>query len=367
MRSRCLVCKNAIVGEIPFACYVCKGEIHKLCTGLDPNFVKNFDKYENCFYKCDKCLNCSDNIYETVSELVSEVRELKSLIAKCPVSSHFQCNGNSCFLNTASGPNTPVAVATVVADMNGLTKSTDNALLSNTVSDSDAPVVAAKVVADKTGLTKSTTASAPIRRKSITYAEAAATVDNAVAEIDLLLLSPAINTLNAASTSSSSMLNAPVSANAGPAVHTNNIVSAARDVPAGISANPDNDDGSNWNLVSKKVKSARKSVVGNAENNELDVRVMKKFVHISSFKPSVSEQDIISYVVKHTGILEHNIVCRKLVKRDAVSDDLKWVNFKLGVPQEFLKKLLVPDLWQAGIKVRPFEFFPKLVESQNSM
>lgn len=40
-------------------------------------------------------------------------------------------------------------------------------------------------------------------------------------------------------------------------------------------------------------------------------------------------------------------------------DNLKYLNFKLGVPPEIYDNLFRPELWTANIKVRPFKFFPK--------
>lgn len=82
-------------------------------------------------------------------------------------------------------------------------------------------------------------------------------------------------------------------------------------------------------------------------------------MHLSSFKNTVTEDDIISYVSKHLDIDKLHISCFKLVKKDTAVDDLKFVNFKLGVTSSFYDNLLNPDLWTMDIKVRAFVDFPR--------
>ncbi|XP_036347464.1 uncharacterized protein LOC118756833 [Rhagoletis pomonella] len=121
-----------------------------------------------------------------------------------------------------------------------------------------------------------------------------------------------------------------------------------------------------WNLVrNKKLSKSKDVVVGrNVLSTELEVAV-KKWLHISSFKPhisSVTADDVISYVAKHFGIENKYISCFILVKKGISVTDLDSVNFKLGVSSSFYNTLLDANLWPLGINVRPFRFFQKDVQ-----
>lgn len=56
--------------------------------------------------------------------------------------------------------------------------------------------------------------------------------------------------------------------------------------------------------------------------------------------------------------------CYKLVKKDAELNDLKRVNFKLGISPCFYKDVVNPELWPTDIRVRPFVNFPKKAMSE---
>lgn len=64
-------------------------------------------------------------------------------------------------------------------------------------------------------------------------------------------------------------------------------------------------------------------------------------------------------MVKHFGIANIHISCFKLVKKDALLNELNSVNFKIGVSPALYNKLLDANLWPIGINVRPFRFFQK--------
>lgn len=116
---------------------------------------------------------------------------------------------------------------------------------------------------------------------------------------------------------------------------------------------------SNWIRVGKNNRRKQISVVGSSLNSDLDVAIRMKWLHLSSFLPSVTAESIIDYVMKHAGIDKHQLSCYKLVKKDTPIDSLKRINFKLGVANAYYEKLLSPDLWPADVKLRPFRFFPK--------
>ncbi|XP_075167808.1 uncharacterized protein LOC142239962 [Haematobia irritans] len=113
---------------------------------------------------------------------------------------------------------------------------------------------------------------------------------------------------------------------------------------------------SQWLLIKKK---RNRPIIGENVNNELDVIAVKKWIHVSSFKPHVSEDNIIEYVEKHIKISKEHLVCYKLVKKDADASLIKKVSFKIGVSPIYYDELFKPSVWPSSVRVRPFKFFQK--------
>ncbi|XP_036338696.1 uncharacterized protein LOC118748411 [Rhagoletis pomonella] len=128
----------------------------------------------------------------------------------------------------------------------------------------------------------------------------------------------------------------------------------------GVSASP---SPTPWRTVeNKRRRQSRKPVrvVGSNDCSDLGVATPFKWLHLSSFLPTVSCDNIIEYVGNHTGIDKRRISCYKLVKKESNLESLTHVNFKLGVCAHNFDNLLRPELWPANVSVRPFRFFQKL-------
>lgn len=65
----------------------------------------------------------------------------------------------------------------------------------------------------------------------------------------------------------------------------------------------------------KSRRNRRKAIVGENNSDELQVVVKKKWIHLSSFKPNVTEDQIIAYVGKRIDISIDHMICYKLVKK----------------------------------------------------
>ncbi|XP_017475218.1 PREDICTED: uncharacterized protein LOC108365638 isoform X2 [Rhagoletis zephyria] len=92
-------------------------------------------------------------------------------------------------------------------------------------------------------------------------------------------------------------------------------------------------------------------VHGRNNNTDLEVVFKKKWLHISSFKPSVSEDNLIAYVSKHAKIDSTHLTCYKLVKKGTPLESLRSVNFKIGVISSLYNNILNPNVWPSDIIV----------------
>ncbi|XP_036320602.1 nuclear pore complex protein NUP62-like [Rhagoletis pomonella] len=98
---------------------------------------------------------------------------------------------------------------------------------------------------------------------------------------------------------------------------------------------------------------------GTSDNTDLIVADRYKLLHLASFSPSVSEDDIKNYVAKQIDLDRTLISCSKLIKKDVSAQSLNRINFKLGVPESCYEKLLCPDIWPTNVTVKPFLNFRK--------
>lgn len=114
-----------------------------------------------------------------------------------------------------------------------------------------------------------------------------------------------------------------------------------------------------WQPARRRKRRNRVIALGSNETDVLDVIVKKKFVHISSFKPTVTVDNIISYIESNTEIGKQHIECTRLTKKDVDVATLKHVNFKVGVTPCFYDDIVKPSLWPTNIKIRPFVFYPR--------
>lgn len=119
------------------------------------------------------------------------------------------------------------------------------------------------------------------------------------------------------------------------------------------------DQESCWTKVRRRKRRNRVIVVGDKDTDVLDVVAKKKYLHLSSFKPTVTADKIIEYIEKNSEIGKQHLECTRLVKKDVDASTLKFVNFKLGVSSCFYEDIIKSTLWPVDIKLRPFVFYPR--------
>lgn len=73
----------------------------------------------------------------------------------------------------------------------------------------------------------------------------------------------------------------------------------------------------NWVRVQRRRRNRQPVVFGTNDTDDLQVVVQKKWVHLSSFKSSVTCDQILNYVDKHSEFGKEHMECYALVKQDA--------------------------------------------------
>lgn len=405
----CSKCFKTIQKNCSIVCEVCCCKFHKLCAKIDDDGAFNaLNNFRNIVFNCDNCLLTSRNLIHKISLLSCEMEQIKMLLSQflennvknnnLISSSHRSLPTN----NTGLFPNLPIpfrsqSKQTTSTGSNNAKQFAANYSVASIPATDATPPTPSREFADNNSV-------API---AVNNGAAACTSDNNTGLFPKLPTPPvqskqAISSIGALlSVSNTEQI---ATNNFGASIAVNDAVAACTvdnisemDTVALIENNVNGDDyvfddtngigdvvidnqsvsnanygcnvNSEWNNVTRRKKPSRmrRVVFGQNNNSELAVALKFKWVHLSSFKPSVTEENIISYVMKHLKIDKEQLVCYKLVKKEKSMDDLKYVNFKLGITSAHYEGLFNPQLWSSAIKVRPFAFFPKIVDPQQQL
>lgn len=291
----CDKCFKKIDQQNFVTCNVCKCKYHRICAKLDDvNIVIALEQCKYIVYNCENCLSTASDLVSNVSLLSKEIKELKILISRLLTNSN-----NNCLLadELKQKEKQQSYAPSTLHSSNSSSKVLVDAVLPNNRS---------AVVFDAASLHQYTS-----KGKMDIHHPLTVVSNNVDDESDIL------STVN----------------------------------PESLPSNTD------WVNVRRRKKPKKVICVGDNSNDELDVVVKKKWVHLSSFKPSVSEDNIVKYVSNHLKIGKEHLECYKLVKKDTSLENLKFVNFKLGISSNFYNDLLNPSLWTSNIRIRPFKFF----------
>jgi len=98
-----------------------------------------------------------------------------------------------------------------------------------------------------------------------------------------------------------------------------------------------------------------KHVVAVAPNAEdLHVLPTKNFLHVGKFATDTEPNSVLKYVSTKLKVDASSLTCVKLVKKDFVVTTLKFVSFKLGIPDQLYDKVFKNDFWPNSVKVKRF-------------
>lgn len=315
--SFCGVCFKK---DCDLSCTICKKTFHIVCVDLDEVSVSTVLKNNrNIVYICDLCLDAASCMQKSINFLLNEVLELKANIKEFS-NTRKECeNNNNLVRDNISNSR--------------LNKSKKNAKQQHT----HVPTQTSVDMLSTQQLHRSNASQFPT-----------------LADDDIVVVDDAVD--SAAHSSSCMLRSRGQSFSCVPGVSSN---SQSRHLPQ-------QNEGVNltdFTVVRRKRQNKRKNakvVFGDNDVGDLDVVSRKKWVHLSSFKSSVTEEHIVSYVEKSLKISKEHLSCYKLVKKDTPPEEIKYVNFKLGISSQFYDELLKPHLWQSNIRVRPFKFFQKM-------
>lgn len=342
MDSLCAKCSISVKSNY-IACHICKVKFHFVCARIDnAEFYQLMVDNKNIVFNCDDCLKVSSNMKSTISLLSQELRELKQTILSSLCA---DVNLIKQEINKIS-KNIEKPLSHKKAD----TVNMQSATVDDTIRDVS-NVVGVTTVADNVmGQTGFESVSANLSsKKACGVGESSSSLPTVnVAAKPMIVAS----TSKVASGGFSGVVK-----RAGLVLpECEEFSDAVSETALGGSSAVNTAE---WTNVTLRKQKKRRVVFGSNVNTELDVIVKKKWVHLSSFKSTVTEDCIVSYVSKHLNIDKDNLVCYKLIKKDTSVDGLKFINFKLGINPIFYAELFKPDLWTAAIKIRPFKVFPR--------
>jgi len=94
-------------------------------------------------------------------------------------------------------------------------------------------------------------------------------------------------------------------------------------------------------------------VAPNAE--DLHFLPTKKSLHVGKFATDTNPNAVLKYVFTKLKVDANSFTCVKLVKKKDVDvTTLKFVNFKLGIPDQLYDSVFKNDFWRNSVKVKRF-------------
>lgn len=337
----CSICYKEFIGNCFVKCKICYAKFHNFCAGIDNDAeYKLLKKSINIVFNCNNCVKSSNDLIAVMSTLTSEIAELKIQLLM------FSKNNNTeNILQLRSSLPNAVSKSTQFENYQPVRQplhitSHKTSHLITSPSHSAVNVVVPDCNDDNIRNANMCAVTNDTNDDAVVGGRSAVDGSN-------VNLNTNINSVNSSQrvidTHSHSSL--PISSSYAATVTSQ----AEGDIPA---------NNLPWSQVTRKRK-GRRVVFGVNTNSELDVIVNKKWVHLSSFKPSVTTDQILNYVEKYANVTKNHLVCYKLVKKDADVNALTRISFKLGVSAGYYNELFKPSLWPSDVRVRPFKFFPK--------
>lgn len=339
----CSFCFNSISIKELITCSVCKRHFHNFCINLKEEYIlKSLSLNKNVVYNCNKCLISSNELISTVSALSIEVKELKSLL--------IELLNNAKYGSTRTNSQSAFNLNAKISGLDdAFTKQQKNVPAQVVDKNSNGAL-------DKSCIDIGNSSGSPISQSVFDNA-AVTDGDRVLNDVVDVVVSENNTQDNRQSLALVTNVTSLPSAN----IKSNANINVYPSTSSAASLNNDLHSGAGWtNVVKRKNKNKkRKVIVGQSNNSELDVIVQRKWVHLSSFKPTVTEDNIKMYVAKRIKINIEDIACFRLIKKDVNLEDVKKLNFKLGVSSEFYNELFDPRIWPSNIKVRHFKNFQK--------
>lgn len=300
-KNLCGKCFKSLNKDI-IACHTCKAKYHFICANIDIKLVEVFNDNKNVVYNCNGCLNITSNLLLHISSMSHDLRELNHLVNSSVVQ----------------------GLREIKQQLVDLTQNKQKSQLPKKKQ----------------------------QKKNSNYLHNEHNLDNEVLVTKPTTSAQAVsNTING-----HQFLSAASSFSSIPTVAsnvTNNDANMFDDNTQPLQ------NANGWVNVQKRRRRRGPVVMGVNDSEDLDVIIQKKWIHISSFKSTMQCEKIIEYVSKTTEIGKQHMECYKLVKKDVDVNELKRVNFKLGISPCFYNEIIDPKTWPSGIRVRPFVNFPK--------
>lgn len=126
-----------------------------------------------------------------------------------------------------------------------------------------------------------------------------------------------------------------------------------------------------WNKKRNTGNAEPEFLVGVAPHcSELEVMQSKRYLHVGKFAVDTEPEAVVKYVAKKLNVTPKELTCCKLVRKNAVLSALRFVNFKLGIPEHHYGTVFNNEFWPMSVKVGHFvnaeRFNANLGERQRS-
>lgn len=323
--SHCKICTIVVAKKKALNCSTCSNKFHKSCVNVKDKQIFDLIKpFPNIIFNCDNCRNTNTNLLPIIVALVAEVKDLKAKVLQLYPKDRAEIDSKikkkiSRPKKDKSGNNAIAIRVSPPPPISSIQESSTNLSLS---ADSGK-----KKTKKKKKKTKNNKNCIPV-----SFEQTAASTPPLPT---IRTVVPASSSLTAGFEKCNNFASiatvATIDANALPSPLTGSAAAAAvADINKGVAVSDISDSMPEWINVRKKLNNECEVVIGQTENNELYVKINKKWVHLGSSKTDISENDIVAYIEKCTGIAKQQIDCRQQIKEETSLEKLKLVNFMLN-------------------------------------
>lgn len=120
-----------------------------------------------------------------------------------------------------------------------------------------------------------------------------------------------------------------------------------------------------WSKVPRKKRTNKKRaqnknkkpIIGNDTSAPNFVALPKKELHAAGFRVDTTENAVINYITQKLVVEKDQVACVKLVKSSSDLTKMRYINFKISLPEDILARALNPVNWPSGIRIK--HFIPK--------
>lgn len=84
-------------------------------------------------------------------------------------------------------------------------------------------------------------------------------------------------------------------------------------------------------------------------------RLKHKFLYVSELQPTTTCEQMTEYISMKLNVAKSDIICKILLKKDCIFEDLEFVSFKIGIKENLFDRTKETNFWPPMVTARDFQ------------